>query len=91
MMRTDNSFHFWLDEIRKRPGLFLGQPSLTALFHFWNGYAFGRRLEMQEESKGSYCPKYRDDGKIAGTPCKPWGEHFIDGFEEFALSYYNCD
>ena len=30
-----------LDQIRKRPGMFLGSKSLTGLYHFINGYDAG--------------------------------------------------
>lgn len=38
-MTETNPIPSLLEQIKKRPGMFLGSKSLTGLYHFLNGYA----------------------------------------------------
>lgn len=38
-----NEFNDLLRQIHKKPGLYLGKPSISSLFMFLNGYEFARR------------------------------------------------
>ena len=87
MKRADDSFRFWLHKIREKPGLFLGEPSLTALVHFWDGYAFRGMIEPEKSS----CLGDYNGIENSNMCCKSGGHHFLDGFEEFVSSYYSCE
>jgi len=44
-----------LDKIQKKPGLYLGTPTITGLYMFLNGYSYARQdqglsLTQQEQS-----------------------------------------
>ena len=91
MIRLDDTFFTWLPKIRERPGIFLGEPSLIALFHFWNGYAFRQMSDELESQKRSDYSKQNCkvvDTEEAGEFSK---KHFMDGFEKFAYSYFGCE
>lgn len=44
--------YFILQKLRKRPGLYLGETSLTALGHFLNGYTFRLAIEIWMKKTG---------------------------------------
>ena len=79
-MRSDESFRFWLPKIREHPAAFLGEKSLSTLMRFWRGYLFGREVEVGESA----------EIKLSEVEYKTYGHHFMDGFNEFVESYYNC-
>ncbi|MGL4555210.1 MAG: hypothetical protein ACRC33_28925 [Gemmataceae bacterium] len=54
-MASDESI---LDRLRKRPGMFLGECSLTALWHFINGYHFAlTRHAIRDEGDPLTLPR----------------------------------
>jgi len=81
MKHLDNTFLSWLPRIRENPGIFLGEPSLTALSHFWDGYAF---REMPQEQN----VQEHTTSKVLSLSS---GKHFMDGFEEFVYSHFDCE
>ena len=86
-----NSFYFMLQQIRKRPGLFLEKPSLIALDNFWSGYAQRDAIEVWQQKTGKdYFENY--DEAIRTNISKMYGDdysYFLDGFDEFVHSYYD--
>lgn len=48
---TEMSIHDCIESIRKRPGMYLGSNSITALLHFLNGYRMAEREINSEQSK----------------------------------------
>ena len=81
MFYSEDSFRFWLRSIRERPGMWLGEKSLFALVHFWHGYTFGRSVEIDEHS---------NEPRISDRAVTHFGQHFMDGFEQFAYSHFGC-
>jgi len=81
-----NSFYYMLQLIRKRPGLYLGVPSLNALVHFWHGYDCGICVEKWEKETGrNYFDNY-DEAIKSGVSS---GYNFTSGFLEYVADYYN--
>ena len=91
MKRLDDTFLTWLPRIRENPGVFLGEPSLTALSHFWNGYAFREMPEKQEKQTYANDLKECEKTVVPERLSKRSEKHFMDGFEKFAYSYFGCD
>jgi len=91
MKHLDDTFFTWLPRIRENPGAFLGEPSLTALSHFWDGYAF--REMPAEQNKQAQTNHLKDSGQVVITEGQNTsnGKHFMDGFEKFAYSHFNCE
>ena len=89
---TRYQFDDLLQKIREKPGLFLGKPSLHALWHFMNGYAM-RDYELTGSSDHTIecsklsCPHgfnmfvHRHFNRPYSTMC---AEHLI-------LTQINCD
>jgi len=44
-----DTFYYFLQRIRERPGLWLGEKSLKALVHFWHGYSCREHVEAWEK------------------------------------------
>jgi len=100
MIVTEDSFYVWLRRIREHPGAFLGEKSLTALVHFWNGYAFCRMVETKEESTNHSAVESYDERrkpsakpltKFSTKPYNPYKHHFMNEFDVFVYAYYNCE
>jgi len=91
MIRLDDSFYMWLPRIREKPGLFLGEPSLIALSHFWKGYAFRAMSDELESQKHMGVSEQHSGAVVHGELSRSQEEHFMDGFEKFAYSYFNCE
>ena len=85
-----DSFYFFLQEIRERPGLYLGGKSLEALGHFWAGYGYCSFIERWEKATGrDYFENY-EEARCSDVGREPFEQHFMYGFDEFVHEYYNC-
>jgi len=90
MIRTDDSFLYWLQEIRERPGLGLSEPSLSALVNFWSGYTFRQMIE-EADFKDSTKTKFAAGINASNEESEPCEDHFMDGFHEFIHAYFGCE
>ena len=91
MINSESSFLLWLQKIRERPGLFLGEPSLTALVHFWNGYAFNRMINGSDANGENSCFVDCDESSVEPEQITLYESHFMDGFEAFVYNHYKSE
>jgi len=76
-----------LQQIRKRPGLFIGVKSLTALGHYLRGYTFRIKTELWMKNTGA---NFSDDYDFFSSTT-----HFarysdcLDKFDMFVYTHYN--
>ena len=85
-----DSFCLLLQKIRERPGLFLGEKSLKTLGHFWAGYGFKEAMEIWEKSTGQNFFEHYDEAIRSDLRPEQNGRHFMDGFDQYVHSHYNC-
>ena len=85
------SLHLLLQKIREKPGLYLGKPSLEALYYFWFGYGFREDIEEWEKWSGrDYFENW--DRVMSGKDIQPsWrtGDNFSYKFDIFVHAHYN--
>ena len=94
MIYSENSFYFILQEIRKKPGLYLGSKSLQSFMQFWHGYVLGI---ASKEWKKSTDGRFETQDKVIDTVMQhavasnsyPLDQHFMYGFDEFVHKHYN--
>jgi len=82
-----NTFHILLQGIRKRPGLYLGNKSLSRLAHFRHGYELRERIEYWEKQTGlSFSEHFYE----AVNFTMPASESFLMRllFDEFVHAHY---
>lgn len=85
-------FHL-IDNIRKRPGMYLGSNSITALWHFLNGYQAAERELAPGGNRELFPLSFRYMHEYTGYRLKDhsnlgWSEQLLrscDGDEEAAL------
>jgi len=78
-----------LQQIRKRPGLYIGKISLTALGNFLYGYTYRIITELWMKKTGlDFATDYdcfiRTSGIAEYSDC-------LVGFDEFVYAYYNVE
>ena len=92
MIYNEESFYFMLQEIRKRPGMYLGEKSLKSLMNFWHGYDFGIGVKNFEYSTGKkFFENYVESVRSVAQTSNPYNQHFMYGFDQFVHLYYNVN
>jgi len=83
-----NTFSILLQKIRERPGIYLGEKSLTKLVQYRHGYEMREHLEYWEKHTGrSFSEHFHE----AINFMIPESEQFpIHEFSEFVGIHYNC-
>ena len=84
-----DSVYCMLQQIRKRPGLYLGEKSLSALGHFMAGYVFRNITELWMEKTGLEFSENYD----FFTSTLHYAEYHdcLDGFCKFVHAHYNVE
>jgi len=85
-----DSLFLLLQRIRETPGLYLGKKSLKLLVQFNYGYGFREFVNSWEKSANRDFFENFDEAMMSKTPALS-GLGFMDGFNEFVYSYYNCE
>ena len=86
-----DSVGFLLQEIRKRPGIYLGVKSLSALGRFMNGYTFRVSAETWMKKTGlDFTANYDDFNNslhlTRDSDSFDWSE-----FDQFIFAHYNVE
>ena len=55
----------FIAQLKRRPGMYLGEKSLTSLYHFYNGYSFACFVNKNDDNFGIIIPEGFNDW-IAG-------------------------
>ena len=78
-----------LQQIRKRPGLYIRNKSLTALGHFLHGYNFRQIAELWMKSTGiDFTSDYDYFIRTLHLGDRP---SCLDGFNQFVYEYYGVE
>ena len=75
-----------LQEVRKRPGIYLGGKSLTALEYFLYGFGFGSDVERWMKGLGHNIAER--DCPVCQNTIQPYYD-CLGGFTSFVCTYYN--
>ena len=79
-----------LQKIRERPALYLGKKSLDSLVCFMYGYEFRESIEAWENwTERNFFENF--DEAIRTTLPGSSRHHFMNGFDKFVHSYYQCE
>lgn len=85
-----NGYHDLLQQIQKKPGLYIGNPSISNLYMFLNGYQFARRqlnipVSVEEKELQHFQAWLQE--KFALKTSQSWSQiilfHSIDEREAF--------
>jgi len=87
------SFYSFIQEIRERPALWLGEKSLKALVQFWDGYSFREHVEAWERLTGRNFFENFNEAICSEIPGVSSGPHLYSksGFNKFVHLHYNCE
>jgi hypothetical protein len=98
-----NDYYDLLQQIQKKPGLYIGGPSISSLYMFLTGYQFARRqlnipLSAQEREFREFQPWLQE--KFGTTTSQSWSQLILfhavderDAFERFFMlleEFLNC-
>ena len=72
-----NNYYELLQQIQKKPGLYIGSPSISSLYMFLNGHQFARRqlhvaLSVEEEEFRGFQPWLQE--KLGVKSTQSWSQ-----------------
>ena len=92
MIYTESSFYYMLQEIRKKPGIYLGGKSLKTLMVFWEGYLFGIGVKKFEQLTGdAFFEDFESAMRYLTETSDHYTQHFMHEFNQFVYSYYDVN
>ena len=80
-----SSVYAMLQKVRECPEIFMGEKSLEALIHFWNGYVIGVTVGTWEQATGRDFFEHYDEAICSHMHSE---DHIMSGFDTFVHEYY---